>query len=381
MANEKVLIIEDRRQNLVFLASEVLRPNGYQVIAAMDGETGLRQALTGNPDLIITDLRIPKLNGIEVMRALRRAGKETPVIISTFHGSEELAIEAFRLGATDYLIKPYEIEQMLAAVDRALAPRRTRAQRPPEDRDAARVNRMLRRRVRELIILSGIGKAVISLHQVEAVLQRIVEAAQFLAGAQEAFLMLVDKDTGDLHMRAIQGMDRKYRSFQQKVDDSIAGQVVRTGEPIRIGREAGEQAHEVMTGYLVTDLLNVPLKVRGAVIGVLGVVNVTPRSGFTENDENLLSALGEYAAIAIDNASLYELLNERAREMSRVLTSQSRDVSRLKELDDRVRRLTEREQRFDRERQQIAEVAESLGNLYIRLKAIDARITGPASEQ
>jgi len=374
MANEKVLIIEDRRQNLVFLASEVLRPN-------MDGETGLRQALTGNPDLIITDLRIPKLNGIEVMRALRRAGKETPVIISTFHGSEELAIEAFRLGATDYLIKPYEIEQMLAAVDRALAPRRTRAQRPPEDRDAARVNRMLRRRVRELIILSGIGKAVISLHQVEAVLQRIVEAAQFLAGAQEAFLMLVDKDTGDLHMRAIQGMDRKYRSFQQKVDDSIAGQVVRTGEPIRIGREAGEQAHEVMTGYLVTDLLNVPLKVRGAVIGVLGVVNVTPRSGFTENDENLLSALGEYAAIAIDNASLYELLNERAREMSRVLTSQSRDVSRLKELDDRVRRLTEREQRFDRERQQIAEVAESLGNLYIRLKAIDARITGPASEQ
>ena len=107
MAKEKVLIMEDRRENLVFLANQILRPNGYQVVTAGDGQAGLDKALSEHPDLIIMDFRMPKMTGIEVLQALNKAGKEIPVIVTTFHGSEELAIEAFRLGARDYLIKPY----------------------------------------------------------------------------------------------------------------------------------------------------------------------------------------------------------------------------------------------------------------------------------
>jgi len=64
MAEEKVLIIEDRRENIVHLANNVLRPHGYEVITAMDGQRGLQRALADRPDLIIMDLNMPKMDGL-----------------------------------------------------------------------------------------------------------------------------------------------------------------------------------------------------------------------------------------------------------------------------------------------------------------------------
>ena len=119
MAGEKILVIDDRRENLLFLADSVLRPEGYEVITAMDGKQGLDKALAEKPDLIITDLKMPRLSGLELMAALRKENSGTPVILTTFYGSEQAAIEAFRLGARDYIIKPYEIKDMLDSVERA----------------------------------------------------------------------------------------------------------------------------------------------------------------------------------------------------------------------------------------------------------------------
>lgn len=116
----KVLIIEDRRENIVFLANNILKPKGFEVITAMDGETGLRKALEENPNLIITDLNLPKLHGLDILADLQDRGSNIPSIVMTFHGSEETAIRAFRLGARDYLIKPFQIEEVEKAIERAL---------------------------------------------------------------------------------------------------------------------------------------------------------------------------------------------------------------------------------------------------------------------
>ena len=107
MSKGKILIIDDRRENIVFLANNILKPEGYEVITAMDGEKGLQKALTEKPDLIIADIKMPKIDGLELLKTLRAKGVIIPVIFTTFHGSERTAIEAFRLGASDYLIKPY----------------------------------------------------------------------------------------------------------------------------------------------------------------------------------------------------------------------------------------------------------------------------------
>jgi DNA-binding response OmpR family regulator len=115
----KILIIEDRRENIVFIANNILKPMGYEVITAMDGPTGLAKAQEEGPDLIISDLKLPGLGGLEVIEQLRQKGHNIPTIVMTFHGTEETAVRALRLGARDYLIKPFTVEEMQAALERA----------------------------------------------------------------------------------------------------------------------------------------------------------------------------------------------------------------------------------------------------------------------
>lgn len=116
---QKILIIEDRRENIVFIANNILKPLGYEVITAMDGPTGLQKAQEETPDLIISDLKLPGLGGLEVLEQLRKKGISIPTIVMTFHGTEETAVRALRLGALDYLIKPFTVEEMRAALERA----------------------------------------------------------------------------------------------------------------------------------------------------------------------------------------------------------------------------------------------------------------------
>jgi two-component system response regulator AtoC len=123
MAGETVLIVEDRRENIVHLANNVLKPSGYRVITAMDGQRGLRRILNDRPDLVIMDLKMPKMDGLEVLATLQERKVDTPVILTTFYGSEQVAEQALRLGAVDYIVKPYDVDDMLHAVQEALARR------------------------------------------------------------------------------------------------------------------------------------------------------------------------------------------------------------------------------------------------------------------
>jgi two-component system NtrC family sensor kinase len=207
MEKQKILIVDDRRDNIVFLANNILKPLGYDVITAMDGENGLHKALNENPDLIIMDLRMPKMNGLEVLTALREKQCHIPVILTTFHGSESVVVQAFRLGIKDYIIKPYTVEDMEGAIERALSDER--AEEKAQLREKMRgINQQLERQVRELSTLHDIGKAVTSLLDLQKVLNRVVEAAVFLTGAEEGFLLLVDQRTKELYMRAAQGLSQ-----------------------------------------------------------------------------------------------------------------------------------------------------------------------------
>ena len=117
----KVLIIEDRRENIVFIANNILKPMGYDILTARDGELGLKKAMEEFPDLIITDIKLPRMNGLTVLENLREQKIQIPAIVMTFHGTEETAVRALRLGARDYLIKPFTFDEMQAALERALA--------------------------------------------------------------------------------------------------------------------------------------------------------------------------------------------------------------------------------------------------------------------
>ena len=323
MAGETVLAVDDREDSLSFLREYVLEPNGYRMIQAHNGIEVLDLLNAHQVDLIISDLVMPQMGGLELLEALRDQGLDIPTILMTFHGSEGTAVRAFRLGARDYIIKPFAIDEMLNAIDRALTESRLRRERDRLTQTVLQVNRQLENRVQELRFLYGIGRSVTSLLDLEQILSRIVEAAVYLTSADEGSLMLIDPDSGELYLRAERGMGEKSaKNLRIKIQDSIAGQVVRTGRPVMIGGINQDDSFKVKTGYFVKSLLNVPLKVTDQVIGVMAVHNTTTVRPFTDRHLNLLMALADYASIAIDNARLYARLSSdvsKAEQSSREL--------------------------------------------------------------
>ena len=330
MAGEKILVVDDRDDSLQFLTEYILQPNGYRFITAKDGVKGLELALSENPALVIMDLKMPRMTGLEVLSVLRERNVDLPVILMTFHGSEETAVNAFRLGARDYIIKPYETLEMLQAIDRALTEVRLRAERDQLTEGLVQVNRQLERRVKELHILYNVSKSVTALLDLEELLNRIVEAGLYVTGAEEGSLLLIDAKTGDLYMRAARGLGEKFaRGFRVKVQDSIAGQVVRTGEPF--WTSASDQSVKVKTNYLVKSLAYVPLKVGPKVIGVLLIDNKISNAPFTEGDVYLLSALADYAAIAIDKARLYGAVKSFNQELEQRVEDRTKELRTAQE--------------------------------------------------
>ena len=135
MPNETILVVDDSEEMQRMLQDYILQPLGYQVICAGDGQKGLEVALSTEVDLIMLDMNMPNLSGIEVLQALRKAGSEVPVIFMTVFGSETIVTQAFRLGVSDYLSKPFKIQDVEKAVDRALKARRMERERAEMERN------------------------------------------------------------------------------------------------------------------------------------------------------------------------------------------------------------------------------------------------------
>ncbi|MFO7987629.1 MAG: sigma-54 dependent transcriptional regulator [Desulfatiglandaceae bacterium] len=114
-----ILIIDDDDQ-LRKSFEKLLIEEGYAVKSAPSGETGLKQIKESIPDLVILDMRLPGMNGLEVFQAIHEIEPKLPVIIMTAYGTTETAIEATKMGAFDYLLKPFDIPEMLGVVEQAL---------------------------------------------------------------------------------------------------------------------------------------------------------------------------------------------------------------------------------------------------------------------
>ncbi len=113
--SKRVLIVEDEK-NIVDILSFNLGRDGYETLEAYDGASGLKLAMEQDPDLILLDLMLPKMNGFDVCRSLRQAGRSTPVIMLTAREEETDKVLGLELGADDYITKPFSMRELLARV-------------------------------------------------------------------------------------------------------------------------------------------------------------------------------------------------------------------------------------------------------------------------
>lgn len=284
-----ILVIEDSLEMQEFIRDSVLTPMGYQVTGAADGVEGLNLAMELQPDLILLDYDIPRMNGIEVLHALKQNDAAIPVILVTSYGSESVAVDVFRMGVRDYVPKPFEVAKLQRSIRQVLHLARVEKERDVLFVQLKRTNEELGKRLRELDTLYHVSKAVTTLQERDRLMERIVDAALYLTGAVDGHLILFDPDSGQPATQV-----RRQR----------AGGAYQAPGP-------DQSMYTVTEGLMATT----SLKVGDKRIGSLVVSNKENRAPLSRHDQQLLRMLGDYAAIAIENFRMVaEIEAQRERE-------------------------------------------------------------------
>lgn len=291
--NLRVLVVDDSPDIREFVSEYILKPQGFIVEVARDGAEGLRKALSHLHDLILMDFEMPKLSGLEVLRELRKSQYSAPVILMTSHGSEQVAVEGFRLGVYDYVTKPFTPEEMLDAIEHALHVTRLQQEKEALTHQLMQTNQQLEQHVHELNTLYEVSKSITALMSPDKMLERIVDAVLFMTQSEECTLALIHPETGQLR------------------------------EPIRrrsTGQTGPDRLATVTPGETAATL-TVPLQLGDRIVGNLRISKLSSEP-FSGHDKRLLAMLADYAAIAIHNMQLMrqlQLTKEREKRQIRSL--------------------------------------------------------------
>lgn len=119
MGKEKILVVDDQ-VDMCHTLSDLLEAKGYAVIIAREGKTALEKIEKEKPNLVLLDIRLPGMDGIQVLKRIRKINPKLPVIMITGYGSKESAFRSIELGAFEYIQKPFENQQIVLTIKKAL---------------------------------------------------------------------------------------------------------------------------------------------------------------------------------------------------------------------------------------------------------------------
>ena len=332
---EKILVADGDAEVLDLIAQQVLVPLGYPVATANTGPAALQSALKHQPDIIIAAFDLPGLSGFDLLTALRSQKAHSLVIIIGPRGSEGHMLQAFRLGAKDFLTKPVREAELVTALDRALEELRLRREREQLALKLGSANQQLEKRLKEQTTLYGIGKAVTAITDLNQLFARLLEGALLVTESEVAWLLLAD-DGQKLILRATKNVPPLAGlKLNQPWDDGLSPLLLLSGEGIHI---AGEPLAKMAAGQIAKAAVAVPIKAKERVMGVLVAGNKTGRP-FSERDQGMLSAVADYASIALVNARLFQELESRARALQKSYDDLARGAGLSPEANTRLKEL------------------------------------------
>ena len=214
-----ILIVEDEK-NIVDILSYNLDREGYATLEAYDGETGLQLGLEQDPDLILLDLMLPRKNGFDVCKALRAAGRTTPIIMLTAREEETDKVLGLELGADDYITKPFSMRELLARVKaniRRVSMPVQNGQPAEQSKDAVRLGRVTIDRERAAVLKDG---KPLDLTQREYDLICFLAAQPGKVFSREALMEHVWNYEG--YVGDVRAVDVAVRRLREKIEDDPA---------------------------------------------------------------------------------------------------------------------------------------------------------------
>ncbi len=363
----RVLVVDEDWGVLDLITRQVLEPLGYSTASARDADGAVQQGLSFEPDLIIASLTLPGLSGKDLIVALHSRGIEAPVLVTANEGMEADAIQAFRLGARNYLAKPLREAEVVAAVEHAFNENRFPKERQELADQLARCNRQLKQRVRELTTLFAIGKVVTSTTSQTQLLMKLVDACVAVADADMGWILLHDDVHEALMLRAELGFPSPVAGkLNLAWDDGLGSLVMQSGEAMAIH---GERIEQFKLGRYAKAAMVSPIKIHTEPAGVIGVAREEERP-FEERDQAMLAAVADYASISLVNASSFQAFAARAQKLEQVIDE------RKKGIHIQTAWLEDMSERLSAIREQLALVAQASRTLKTKagLKAISTQL-------
>ena len=304
MPHEKVLIVDDE-VDVLDLCRRVLEVEGYQVTTAQNGQEAVDIAREQSFDLLLTDIKMPGLSGLEVAQAIKEFDSSIVFVTMTGFSTMNMAIEALRLGIDEFIVKPFTPDDLISSVSRALE----------------RVH--LRReniRLKALIPLFELSKAFLSTIHDADILVHVVRIAQDETHAAGALIILIDPQSGRLLSHRSSGTLSDVPVGEMGSDWSLPWDALDQQETLVISspdQMNGSYRRQLDLAGAGSVIAN-PLIVQNRPLGVLCVARNAGDSPFSQSDAEMLGILGGQAGIAISNAHLFAEIQRAYDELKRL---------------------------------------------------------------
>ena len=319
MAKDKILVV-DSDPDVLELCLQSLRTEGYMVEGVTSGRQAIEVAKNEQFDLLLVDIMVSDLNGLKVYQTIKQLTPEMIGVVITGSKNTEDIIKALQLGFDDFVIKPCAPDWLSSTVAKALDKRRLGRENV---------------RLRTLMPLFELSKDFLTTLDLDSLLDQIVQTGLQETEADRASLMLLEEQ--ELVVKASVGLPSEIAATaRERVGEGIAGWVADRGKALLLTEEASlnHQIREAMIREEITSALCVPLLVKDKVVGVLNLSKLGEGPAFTQGDLEFISILGGEAAIAIENARLYEAAQRELAERRRAEEELSRVATELQQLID-----------------------------------------------
>jgi response regulator RpfG family c-di-GMP phosphodiesterase len=313
----RVLIVDDEKFIRDILA-DFLGMEGYIVRTAEDGNAALVELGNAHYDLVISDLKMPRMGGIELLDAIGTAAPNALTVIMTGFGTVETAIDAMKRGAYDYILKPFKVEEVIRVVQRGLEKQRLSAENL---------------RLREALSLYTVSEAIAASLSLEEVLATVGDTAIHELKGDLVSTWLDDGEGGYFERQRLVQVPSAASSLVSPSPSAALADLPPNGgesaEP-RVGAGYGSLAPKAFIDHYaahstlleqgskgarffgtapahpLASLVSVPLRMKTRLLGWISVASFTKQKRFNEGHRKLLSIVGSRAAAAIENARLYE---------------------------------------------------------------------------
>jgi response regulator RpfG family c-di-GMP phosphodiesterase len=285
----RVLVVDDEKFIRDIIA-DFLGMEGYIVRTAEDGTSAVTELERARYDMVISDLKMPKMGGLDLLKEVARVHPDTLTVIMTGFGTVETAIDAMKRGAYDYILKPFKVEEIVHIVQRGLEKRRLTAENL---------------RLREALSLYKVSEAIAASLSLDEVVSTLSDSALSEVRSDLVMTWLADGE-GQYTLRSL-----NYSSLVEPGEELGELDPEKVIERLGSGPviEHGARARELFSAHpsrQVSSILVVPLKMRDRLLGFVSTVSLTASRRFDEGQRKLLTIIASRAAAAIENARLYE---------------------------------------------------------------------------